>query len=110
MYFIKRLIFYLIIILLIISLYKDLTIGTPFINDSKSNHIQQIYLKDEQNKLPAIQVRAQHGDTVLSITEQINDQLLELNIEQIMSDFKKMNQNIDPFNLQTDTTYYFPVY
>lgn len=110
MYFIKRLIFYLIIILLIISLYKDLTIGTPFINDSKSNHIQQIYPKDEQNKLPAIQVRAQHGDTVLSITEQINDQLLELNIEQIMSDFKKMNQNIDPFNLQTDTIYYFPVY
>lgn len=110
MNFTKRLLFYVVIILLIVSLYKDITIGTPFINDSKLDQIQQIYPKDFQHNLSVAQVRVQHGDTVLSITERVNHQLPELDIEKIITDFKAINPNIDPYHLQTDTFYYFPVY
>jgi len=110
MYFIKRIFFYLIIILLIVSLYKDLTIGTSHFNDNKFNHTQQIYLKEQESKLSVIQVRVQPGDTVLSITEQINQQLPHLDIMQIMNDFKTINPNVEPYHLQSDTVYYFPLY
>lgn len=111
MTFFKRLFFYLIIFLFIASLYRDLTIGTPPFNDSKLEQIQQIYPEDQkEDKLSAVQVRVQPGDTVLSIIEKINHQLPELDIEQMMIDFKTMNPNIDPYHLQTDSIYYFPVY
>lgn len=110
MYFIKRVLFYVVIILLIISLYKDLTLGTFQHNSHKSNHMEQTHFKNQENKLSAIRVRIQPGDTVLSITEQINQQLPHIDIMQIMNDFKTINPNVDPYHLQSDIVYYFPVY
>src|SRR5690625_5763881 len=75
-----------------------------------SDLIQQTYHKDNANNLSAIKVRVQHGDTVLSIIEQINHQLPEQDIEQMIIDFRSINPNIDPYNLQGNTIYYFPVY
>ncbi len=92
------------------SLYKDLTVGTPFFNDSKFDQIQQIYPKDRKSKLTVVQVRVQRGDTILSVTEKVNHQLPELDIEQMITDFKTINPNIDPYQLQPETIYYFPVY
>lgn len=110
MYFIKRMFFYLIIFLLIVSLYKDLTIGSSFSNVNKTIHTQQTNSINQKNGMSVIQVRAQPGDTVLSITEELNQQLPDLNIPQIIDDFKILNPNIEPHHLQNDTVYYFPLY
>lgn len=110
MYFLRNLLVYLILILFILSLYKDLTVGTPLSNENKSSHVQQSNLKDKENSLSGIQVRIQPGDTVLSITEQINHQLPAMDITQIIADFKTINPHTNPYDLQSDTIYYFPLY
>ena len=101
----KRLTLYGIIILLLISIYKDIAIDEAFpmyedeiIQTNKDFHV----LKREIH----------HGDTVLSILEEINDikQLEQINIEQMISDFKMLNQNINPYQLQQGKYYLFPKY
>lgn len=110
MYFMKRLFLYFIIILFIISLYKDLTDGYSSFNNSKLDPIQQTYSKEHKIKSSIVAVRVQPGDTLLSITEQINQPLPELDMKQIMFDFKAINPNIDPFDLEIDSIYYFHKY
>ena len=107
MYFIKRMSFYVIILLLLISLYKDLTIGTPLFKENKSSLTPQT---NQELKFSITKVSVQSGDTVLSITEQLNHQLITLDITKIIMDFKTINPEIDPYNLQTNTDYYFPLY
>jgi len=109
MKFLKRLFFYLIVILLIVGLHKDLTIGTSLFNNNKPGQIQQIYPNGQKN-ISAVAVRVEAGDTLLSITEQINQQTTELDIDQIIIDFKKLNPNIDPFDLEPNSMYYFRIY
>src|SRR5690625_6057711 len=82
MYFLKILFIYLMSILLIISLYKDLTKGISFSNNTKPKQMQQIYPKEQKGKLQAVAVRVQAGDTLLSVTEQFNQQTPELDIDQ----------------------------
>lgn len=110
MFFSKRLLFYFIIILLIISLYKDLTDGSFSFNHNKLGQIQQIYPNEQETKLTVVAVRVQAGDTLLSITEQINQQTLELDIDQMINDFKTLNPTIDPFHLEPNSVYYFRIY
>ncbi|WP_405101168.1 hypothetical protein [Oceanobacillus sp. FSL H7-0719] len=57
----------------------------------------------------AIQVKITPGDTVLSVTEEINS-LEDLDIEQIIHDFQKLNPGIDYRILSPYTFYYFPLY
>ncbi|HLQ97886.1 MAG TPA: hypothetical protein VK135_04265 [Candidatus Dormibacteraeota bacterium] len=110
MYFLKRLFIYLMSILLIISLYKDLTKGISFSNNTKPKQMQQIYPKEQKGKLQAVAVRVQAGDTLLSVTEQFNQQTPELDIDQIIDDFKILNPTTDPFVLEPDSIYYFRIY
>ena len=101
----KRLTLYGIIILLLISIYKDITIDEVFpmyedeiIQTNKGFHV----LKRE----------IQNGDTVLSVLEEINDikQLEQINIDQMIKDFKMLNQNVNPYQLQQGKYYLFPKY
>jgi len=110
MYFMKRLLFCFITLWLVVSLYKDLTEGTSPFNDSKLNHVEQTYSKDLENKSSVQAVRVRPGDTILSITEQINDPLAGLDIKQIIIDFKNVNPRTDPYQLETDAVYYFNKY
>lgn len=110
MYFIRNMFIYLMVLLLALSLYKDLTIGTTPFNENKLQPIEQTNLKKVENKLSVVEFRVQPGDTVLSVTEQLNHQLVALDVTQIISDFKTINPHTDPYQLQFNTTYFFPVY
>lgn len=111
MYFLKRLTIYLVIILLIISLYKDVTKGMIPFNDSKSDHFQQIYTSNSNKDLATVAVRVQPGDTLLSIIEQINGQTnTVINMEQMILDFQALNPHTDPFYLEPNSIYYFRKY
>ncbi|MEC5422240.1 hypothetical protein QGM71_01870 [Virgibacillus sp. C22-A2] len=62
-------------------------------------------------KFNVIHIKVQPGDTVLSIVEELNEDTLDsLDISQLISDFKMINPNSDPYNLQAHHYYYFPLY
>lgn len=95
------------ILLLVISIFKDLSGDTPITgtNDSKQNDTTTTI------NTTVMKVKVQEGETVLSIVEKINKKSLEtLNIEKIMTDFKKLNPAVEPLSIQTGKFYYFPLY
>lgn len=107
--FLKRLCLYICIVLLCISVYKDISKGTPSIQHNKKE--QQEVIKNENVSI--IKIKIKPGDTVLSITEQINNfknQDQGINIQQILTDFKRYNPNADTDHLQLNEYYYFLYY
>lgn len=102
MYFVKKTVIYIIIILLIFSLYNDFTRGTDFTNETHSLYI---------NDIKVVERKIQPGDTILSVSEQINGSALEnLSVEKIINDFYVVNPNTKKYKLNINEYYYFPFY
>ncbi|MFC4022778.1 hypothetical protein ACFOUV_02965 [Oceanobacillus longus] len=106
MYTFKRFSLYIFIILLLISIFQDINTKPPpttFINNKENiifNHAYSI-----------AHVKVFPGDTVLSITETINQEsLAQMDLQQILQHFEELNPTTDPYKLQPYTVYYFPVY
>lgn len=107
MSFIKRFSLYIIMILLLISINNDLTIGTFVQKKEKINTNLQQQIK----QVNAILVRIQPGDTLLSKIEQINPDLpSNLDISKVIIDFRTLNPAADPHHLKADKSYLFPIY
>lgn len=106
----KKTLLYIFIVLFIVSLYKDLTIGTQL--NSTSNQQHDIEYKTEVNDITVMRVKVQQGDTVLSIVEKINQHVSNtMDIKQIITDFEALNPTIEKSEeLKLNTFYYFPVY
>ena len=106
MQFIKRVSIYLIFLLLFVSIYKDLFASSE---NYSSKVPEQLAFTEE---LTGIKTRVHAGDTVLSVVEELNkdNQILKTDITQMIADFKKLNPHIDPYNLQSNHFYYFPLY
>lgn len=100
-HFMKKMSIYLLFFLLFLSVYKDLTVGNYSIGEKKEFTSPATYS-------PVIKVKAERGDTVLSIAEQLYNKGNNLNINQILDDFIKLNPNVDPYHLKPNTSYYFP--
>src|SRR5699024_5155313 len=109
MQFIKRLSIYLLLILLFVSIYKDLTIDTTKIKSKSKSKITQF---TDASEISSIRIRVDPGDTVLSIVEQVNkdNHISKINITQIISDFEKINPDVDPYEIKPNNFYYFPLY
>lgn len=104
---IKKSFLYIFIILLLVSIYKDLYYGTIINNQTNDDNSAYTTV----NKPHVIKVKVQQGDTVLSIVEKINETENEnLNIEMILEDFQAANPTADPFQLKANAFYYFPLY
>ncbi|WP_042223441.1 hypothetical protein [Oceanobacillus manasiensis] len=101
MSFFKRWSVYILCLFLIAAVYTDLTQGSlPTIpNDNRINL-----------NYTAKQIKVQHSDTVLSVIEKINSPISQLNVENVITDFKLLNPDVDPFQIKIDQYYYFPVY
>ncbi|MFB4166489.1 hypothetical protein [Virgibacillus sp. JSM 102003] len=101
---------YILIALLFISMYKDLSVGTtltPGINNKQS---QEEKISKTEN-ITAMKVKVLQGDTLLTIAEEINPQLSNnLNVNKIVEDFKALNPTADPVELQIGEFYSFPIY
>lgn len=123
----KKLALTLLIILFLVSIFKDLTEGTAVKSDFPNQDEQNV---KEQNASPEatkkdkeeqpvnkksdsfeiIQRKVDPGETVLSIVEKINDSKSDVQIKQILDDFNQLNPGVDPHQLRTDTEYLFPLY
>lgn len=102
----KRLLLYVFIILLTVSIYKDL---------GESNHdakpVQDPNIPSQTyTDFTIMHIKVESGDTVLSIVEQINHHTQKLDLHQIIADFRQINPTVDPYHLKPQVFYYFPKY
>ncbi len=104
MNFIKRLAIYIVILLLAFSMYQDLfkEANMPRLQDDEMQQIGSFYV---------IKKQVAPGENVLSIVEKVNKQEeIEIDIKQIMLDFKIANPSVNPYQLTPGKYYFFPVY
>ncbi|MES9693022.1 hypothetical protein ABWK39_16145 [Bacillus toyonensis] len=115
----KRLGIFLFVLVLGYIVYYDIKIGTlPMLSSYKKTTAAQTIKKEEtttkQSKkeetdvtYKAIEVKT--GETVLSITEQINKKKIP-SIEKVIDDFKQLNKSTSATKIQIGKTYKFPLY
>ena len=115
----KRLVIFLFVLVLGYIFYYDIKIGTlPMLSSYKKTTAAQTIKKEEtttkQSKkeetdvtYKAIEVKT--GETVLSITEQINKKKIP-SIEKVIDDFKQLNKSTSATKIQIGKTYKFPLY
>ncbi|AIF45390.1 hypothetical protein [Virgibacillus sp. SK37] len=98
----KKLFLYLIVLLFIMAVYKDLTIGIGPVHP----------IKDSALSFTAVQVMVEEDDTVLSIIRKVNNnqQLTTIKDKMAINDFKILNPHVNPRNLKRNMYYYFPLY
>lgn len=102
---IKKCCFFIIIVLFLTSIYKDLHLNITGIHDMDRASDTVI------NNTEVIKIKVKEGETVLSITEKINHfEKEQINIKQIMLDFEEANPNVNPYRLKANRFYYFPLY
>jgi cell division protein YceG involved in septum cleavage len=93
--------------LVIYTAYYDLKVGTlpiPSQAAAAETHQQQ-----EQAKIPYVKVKVKAGETVLSVAEHLNPSK-PVPINQLIHDFKQLNPDTDPNQIQVGETYRFPTY
>ena len=115
----KRLGIFLFVLVLGYIFYYDIKIGTlPMLSSYKKTTAAQTIKKEEtttkQSKkeetdvtYKAIEVKT--GETVLSITEQINKKKIP-SIEKVIDDFKELNKSTSATKIQIGKSYKFPLY
>ncbi|GGC91878.1 hypothetical protein GCM10007216_23260 [Thalassobacillus devorans] len=110
---------FIFILLLLVSLYKDLTVGTTIVRPETEKKPASIEppppsqaeildppLRYEQQ----VPVKVKTGDTVLSIMEQLHNGDYHHSIEDMLHDFQQLNPGTEPSSLSIDKVYYFPLY
>lgn len=106
MYSFKRFLTVVCILLLIMSIHSDLSKQSNIANDVIDNE-----QKDRSTHFTIVKIEVMPGDTLLSISEQLNPQLFShLNVEELFADFVTLNPSSDPQKLITGKNYYFPKY
>lgn len=106
MNFLKKSFLFSLAILLCASIYHDLTSGLI------STEIEKDVQTPTSNSTSynTVKVKLKPGDTILSIVEKYNDTTLTIDVDQIITDFQKLNNDAEPYKLKTNHYYYFPVY
>ncbi|MDN3955397.1 LysM peptidoglycan-binding domain-containing protein [Sporolactobacillus laevolacticus] len=84
--------------------YVDLTSGSL----PAGQAAQPVKTVTEKAAVPYQRITVAPGDTLLSITEKINEN--EPSIERVLKDFAVLNPSVDPNHLQIGETYAFPNY
>lgn len=110
MYFIKRSLLLLLFILFIVSIYKDLSTGT-FIDSKVLVNKQYNEQIATNHDFKVVKIKVNAGDTTFSIIEKINQKnLSKIDMTKILNDFKQINPQTEPSELENNTYYYFPIY
>ncbi|RSK27862.1 hypothetical protein EJF36_13785 [Bacillus sp. HMF5848] len=116
----KKLLFVLISLFLAWVIYVDLSKGTipltpllttnspPQTSEMRDDQGMDIDASNTDNTYKAVHV--QSGDTVLTIVERLHDEQLPISIQQVIEDFENLNPGVQANNIQTNKTYYFPLY
>lgn len=100
----KKSCIFLLFTLLLLSIYKDLTIDKqPNLQTNEKNQLADFHV---------IKRQIETGETVLSVIEEIHagEMPQSLDIKQMITDFKMINPNTNPYELKVGHFYLFPIY
>ncbi|MFD1018772.1 hypothetical protein [Thalassobacillus hwangdonensis] len=117
---IKKLFLTVLVLLLFMSVYKDLTTGTTIQSNTEVTPSESAPSEPAEPPTPPPQpdtrfskyatITVEPGDTVLSILEEIHDGSYHHGIGEMLEDFEKLNPGTDPSAIKIDEAYRFPVY
>ncbi|MBM7651650.1 hypothetical protein [Neobacillus cucumis] len=110
----KKLIGFLLSILVIYVIYYDLTVGTlPTSPAQKVDaKVEQVTPSSSLNSttIPSFDAKVEPGDTVMSIVEHRINKSLPVSITELIEDFQTLNGGKSPEKIQIGLTYHFPDY
>ncbi|RAS82991.1 LysM peptidoglycan-binding domain-containing protein [Priestia endophytica] len=87
--------------------YYDISVGTLKASSPQAVETAAVQKSEKQEYQTVV---VQQGDTVLSIISQLQKEDSNLNIEKISQDFRRLNDNLSPENIQVGKKYKFPIY
>lgn len=105
----KRLVLFLVAVIVLYTIYYDLNYGTLPAAVSKEPKVSEM-TNNEFNGQPYFEHMVHNGDTVLSIIENQLGGSIPVPISDVVSDFKTLNQDLDPQEIQSGKKYKFPDY
>ncbi|HLU22169.1 hypothetical protein [Lederbergia graminis] len=90
------------------AIYYDLTAGTlPTSSAQQSIAVNNpVQIEDPTYEI----IKILPGDTVISVMEKIQQGPIPVSIDQLVTDFEKMNEGIKPEQIQIGKSYKFPTY
>lgn len=103
----KKLAGFLFIVLIMFSIYNDLSNGSLPTAVSTNKIEAKTVVKESA---PYFEYEILPGDTVLSVLEKNLDGPLPVSITKAVKDFQELNNNIEPTAIHIGKTYKFPDY
>lgn len=105
----KRLSIFILMLFLIYIVYFDMNNGTIAINPSLAEGENKA-IEVSSKASPYIEKKIRQGETVLSIIEQLHKEQIPVSIEQITTDFERLNPKEKAESIKVGKTYKFPLY
>ncbi|MQR95565.1 LysM peptidoglycan-binding domain-containing protein [Fictibacillus phosphorivorans] len=105
----KRFIRVCVIMLILYVVAYDLKIGTLPQSSPANAEIQTEKQQDQKNKQKFKTYEVTPGDTLISVVEKLNSNN-NYSIVSMIKDFKSLNPEVNPENIQIGKSYKFPVY
>lgn len=109
----KRLVGVIIAIIILYSVYYDLSQGTLPANMIKETTVSKMSTDSESNReeaRPYFEEKVGAGDTVISIIEEHLNDSISVPITEVITDFKELNNGVSPQEIQQGKVYKFPTY
>lgn len=111
----KRIGYPILLLIIILGIRHDLTGGTLTEDESAHlapppSHNQEPVTNTATIDEPHQEVIIEPGQTVLSIVERLHGGQVDISIDQILIDFKRLNIEVNPNALQIGKSYRFPLY
>ncbi|RIW31038.1 hypothetical protein D3H55_15620 [Bacillus salacetis] len=114
----KRLYVFLLFMIITYSIYYDLKAGTlprseeaaVTVNVNEQQPLEITPEETNESKIDFVTVEIKSGDTILSIMEEALDGPLPVSIDQLIEDFKFLNEGQSPHEIQVGKDYKLPVY
>lgn len=101
----KRLVFLVILVIVAFTVYIDISKGTIPVNTQQVSAMNN----NPETKLAFVEMKVTNGDTVFTLFKKANGSYVE-DIDRLIKDFKKLNNNVDPVDIQIDKEYKIPIY
>jgi len=106
----KKLFGMLLVILILYSIYIDLTVGTlPTASPQRVEAVTET-VKNPVKGTPSFEAKVKPGETVLTIVEHHINKAIPVSITDLIMDFQQLNSGQAPEKIQIGATYKFPDY
>ncbi|MBM7650030.1 LysM repeat protein [Bacillus ectoiniformans] len=105
----KNLLLFLAAVIVLMGIWNDLSVGSlPSAQTVNFQKEVPAWESDSEKEYQSVTVKA--GDTVLSIADKLSASDQPIDIAKVVDDFKRLNNGLNPEDIQSGQAYKFPVY